>query len=144
MTYRIITVEGRNFKYSVSRDAVWVQDIGSVFIGVVGHCVDTSMDRYEVTPRHVEEFIRRKLNLPRVVESVPKPKKVDPGPRTRGFAKLIGTEIGSVEVNEQGKIVLRGTDGSSYLIDTYVDRRIPGEPTVTQCTQTGLPDPDFN
>lgn len=142
MSYRLITIDERKFKYTVGPNSVWIQDIGSVFIGLVGRCVDVSMDRYEVTPAMIETFIRARLNMPRA-EKIPAPqKKVDPGPRTRGFAKIIGSEVERVEVNDQNKIVLHCTDGSSYLIDAYMADR--GEPILTYCTQTCLPDPSYD
>lgn len=67
-------------------------------------------------------------------------KKEDPGPKTRGFAKLIGSEVERVEVNEQDQIVLHCTDGSSYAISA----RTVLTSTVAFCDQTCLPDPSYD
>lgn len=140
MSYRLITIEDRTFKYKVGRRDIWVEGIGSVHIGLVGRSTDVSMDEYEVTPKNIESFIRTRLDIPRIEKPVPKPKKVDPGPKTRGFAKLVGVEIERIEASCVNQVILHGTDGSRFVIDADIMGVLP----IITCTQECLPDPSYD
>lgn len=56
-------------------------------------------------------------DTPRAIVTEPKAKKVDPGPKTRGFAKLIGVRIEQVYTDVLNQVILVGDDGSDYIID---------------------------
>jgi hypothetical protein len=47
--------------YSVGRRETFVRGLGTFANSKIGHCVDTSMDKFAVSPRAVRVAIRAKL-----------------------------------------------------------------------------------
>lgn len=155
MAYREISLPALGestctFEYVIGRWKTKIKGIGVFDNGDIGSTVGNPADeKIAVTPKDIQRAILRSDKCPPHVRKArdwdvpPFPgKKVDPGPRTRGFISLIGTEIGAVTLDAQNKIILHGTDGSSYKIDAYMADR--GEPILTHCTQIGLSDPVYD
>jgi hypothetical protein len=146
--YRTVTLptgetSTMSFEYVVGRHQVKIKGIGIFPIREVGGHDE------EVKPSDIVRVILASEKCPKAVRnplpwdvpSVAEPtKKVDPGPRTRGFAKLCGHEVERVSV-AVNHVILYCSDGSRFEIEAELgENRIP---TMT-CTQTGLSDPSYD
>lgn len=128
--YRTIEIDGRTFQYVVGNHRTKVNEVvktGAAFtatqVGLfnnseIGYVYDE--DKVEVRPSHVEKAIRRELSIAqREYEwDTPITKKSDPGPRTRGFRSLIGVTIDDIRVSAINEVLLVGSDGTRYAIET--------------------------
>jgi hypothetical protein len=138
------------FQYVIGRWNTKIKGIGVFENHVIGSTVGNPEDeRVSVTPADIKRAILMSPRCPPAVANArawdkppfPGPKKTDPGPRTRGFAKLVGVEIARVEASAVNQVILHGTDGSRFVIDA--DTAIGSIPIMT-CTQECLSDPVYD
>ena len=128
-TRREITVEGVKYFYSVGKRQTTIFGMGVYTNGSqIGETVDVSMDVFKVRPRDVEDIIRLEKDLPsrRLLkwrakvaeeEAKPKPKKVDPGPRTRGFMNIFGKKIVAINTEAVNVVGLTTENGDYFEIE---------------------------
>lgn len=116
--YRIITVEGKDYRYCVGRWATKIDGVGVFHNETIGR--DMGDDKTAVRPSHIETTIRRELNIPQREYDwdVPQTKKADSGPRTRGFRLLLGVRIVDIRVSAINEVILEGENGDRYAIET--------------------------
>lgn len=113
--YRTIQVDGTPYSYVVGRHRTNIVAVGlfdNYRIGrvICGDCV-------EVSPSHIEKAIRSALGLPARAYDWDTPvTKTDPGPRTRGFRKLIDQTISDVTVMANS-VILKDSNGVEYSIE---------------------------
>jgi hypothetical protein len=113
--YRTIEVEGTTYRYVVGRHRTNIVDVGLFDNSRIGYVYDE--DITEVRPSHIEKVIRRELGIPAKVYDWDTPvTKADPGPKTRGFRKLIGETIVDVTVTANS-VILRDAFGVEYSIE---------------------------
>jgi hypothetical protein len=156
MAYREISLptvgeSSCTFEYVIGRWNTKIKGIGVFENKVIGSEV-RHPDRpvkIAVTPRDIQREILMSEKCPPHVKNArawdkppfPGPKKTDPGPRTRGFAKLVGVEIDRVEASTVNQVILHGTDGSRFVINA--ETGIGAIPIMT-CSQECLSDPDYD
>lgn len=155
MAYREISLPALGesictFEYVVGRWKTKIKGIGVFDNHVIGTPASGNYDedRVSVTPKDIQRAILMSDKCPPHVKkardwdtpSFPGPKKEDPGPKTRGFAKLVGVKIDRVEASCLNQVILHGTDGSRFLIDADVMGALP----IITCTQECLSDPSYD
>jgi hypothetical protein len=138
------------FQYVIGRWMTKIRGIGVFENHVIGSTVGNPADeKIAVTPKDIQRAILMSPRCPEHVKKArdwdkppfPGPKKTDPGPKTRGFAKLIGVEIGRIEASAVNQVILHGTDGSRFVINA--DTAIGSIPIMT-CSQECLSDPVYD
>jgi hypothetical protein len=142
MAYREITLPSgeqstTTFKYIVGRYQTKIVGIGIFNNASIGHCTDVSMDVYRVTPNDIERAIKSSSKCPPLVSDpfpwdkpVQAPKKVDPGPKTRGFVKLLSKNFVYLDASCLNEVILEDGLGCQYRITAEVENQIP----VLRCT----------
>ena len=154
MSYREISLptvgeSTMTFQYVIGRWNTKIRGIGVFQNHVIGSTIGNPEDeKVAVTPADIKRAILVSEKCPLAVKNArawDKPpaasKKADPGPRTRGFAKLVGVEIGRVEVSAVNQVILHGSDGSRFVIDA--ETGIGAIPIMT-CSQECLSDPSYD
>lgn len=127
--YRSITIENpikMTYNYVVGKYNIKIVGVGLFRKQDVYH----HEDPIAITPSDIVDLIMANCPIqllakesestwdtPQAVLTETKPKKVDPGPKTRGFAKLIGVRIEQVYTDVLNQVILVGDDGSDYIID---------------------------
>lgn len=150
MAYREISLQtiGEStctFEYVIGRWNTKIKGIGVFENHVIG---STCEGKVSVTPKDVQRAILMSEKCPPAVKNArawdkppaEKPKKEDPGPKTRGFAKLVGVEIARVEASCVNQVILHGTDGSRFVIDADIMGALP----IITCLQECLSDPSYD
>jgi hypothetical protein len=154
MAYREISLPSAGestctFQYVIGRWMTKIKGIGVFENHVIGTTVGNPADeKISVTPKDIQRAILMSENCPAAVKNArtwdkpPFPgKKTDPGPRTRGFAKLVGVEIDRIEASTVNQVIIHGTDGSRFVIDA--ETGIGAIPVIT-CSQECLSDPSYD
>ncbi len=59
--FRTTIIDDKTYEYKVGRHATFVRGLGSFANSAIGYCVDTSMDKFAVSPRAVRVAIRAAL-----------------------------------------------------------------------------------
>jgi hypothetical protein len=155
MAYREISLPAMGettctFEYVIGRWNTKIKGIGVFENHVIGSTVGNPEDeKVSVTPKDIQRAILMSPRCPPHVKKArdwdkppfPGPKKVDPGPRTRGFANLLQRKIVAIDACAVNVIVLECDEGGRYEISA--ETGIGAIPVIT-CSVKCLTDPDYD
>lgn len=122
--YRDIQIDGHSFKYVVGEHRTKIVKVEPGLTYTIGTWDNREIgDVYDerhiaVRPNHIEKTIRKEFGLParQYDWDVPTKAKADPGPKTRGFREMIGTEVVDVQVSVNA-VIIEGRNGERFSIE---------------------------